>query len=51
VVVCGDTTPHWDSDEELELLCEITGQLDPVIPIHWVTGNHDVKPDIFRRTS
>ena len=50
VVVCGDMIQHWDSDEELGLVREIAGQLDPTIPIHWVPGNHDVAPDTFRPT-
>jgi 3',5'-cyclic AMP phosphodiesterase CpdA len=51
VVVCGDMVQHWDSDEELGLLREIAGELDPEIPLHWVPGNHDVAPDTFSPTA
>jgi 3',5'-cyclic AMP phosphodiesterase CpdA len=51
LVVCGDMVQQWESDDELSLLRTVVGRLDLSIPIHWVSGNHDVAPDTFRPTS
>ena len=42
VVVCGDMIHHTGDDAEIAELFRITDMLDESIPIHWVSGNHDV---------
>ena len=42
VVVCGDMVHHTGDDSEIAELFRVTAKLDAGIPIHWVSGNHDV---------
>ncbi len=42
VVVCGDMIHNMGDDAEMAELFRITEKLDERIPIHWVSGNHDV---------
>ena len=42
VVVCGDMIHHTGDDAEISELFRISRMLDDSIPIHWVSGNHDV---------
>ena len=42
VVVCGDMIHHTGDDSEIAELFRITAMLEDGIPIHWVSGNHDV---------
>ena len=42
VVVCGDMIHNTGDDAEISELFRITDMLNDSIPIHWVSGNHDV---------
>ena len=42
VVVCGDMIHHTGDEAEIAELFRITDMLDDSIPVHWVSGNHDV---------
>ena len=42
VVVCGDMIHDTGDDAETAELFRITSMLDDRIPVHWVSGNHDV---------
>ena len=42
VVVCGDMIHNTGDDAEIAELFRITDMLDDGIPVHWVSGNHDV---------
>ena len=42
VVVCGDMIHNTGDNAEIAELFRITDMLDDGIPVHWVSGNHDV---------
>ena len=42
VVVCGDMVHDTGNEAEIAELFRITATLDEGIPLHWVSGNHDV---------
>ena len=42
VVVCGDMVHDTGDDAEIAELFRVTAKLDAGIPLHWVSGNHDV---------
>lgn len=42
VVVCGDMVHHTGDEAEIAELFRITEMLEDGIPLHWVSGNHDV---------
>ena len=42
VVVCGDMIHNTGDESEMAELFRITENLDDGIPVHWVSGNHDV---------
>ena len=42
VVVCGDMVHHTGDEAEIAELFRITETLEDGIPLHWVSGNHDV---------
>ena len=42
VVVCGDMIHDTGDEAEIAELFRITATLDDGIPLHWVSGNHDV---------
>jgi predicted phosphodiesterase len=42
VVMCGDMVNDPNDQSQLDELFRITALLDTDIPIHWVSGNHDV---------
>lgn len=42
VVVCGDMIHDTGDDAEIAELFRITENLNDGIPVHWVSGNHDV---------
>jgi 3',5'-cyclic AMP phosphodiesterase CpdA len=42
VVMCGDMVNDPSDQNQLDELFRITALLDADIPIHWVSGNHDV---------
>jgi 3',5'-cyclic AMP phosphodiesterase CpdA len=47
VIVCGDVLQDWDSDDQARLALEIADGIDADIPLHWVSGNHDIAPDTY----
>ena len=51
VVMGGDMVDDPASEEQLEELLRITGELDASIPMFWVPGNHDIAPDTVQPTS
>ncbi len=51
VVVGGDMVDDPTSEDQLRELLDITGRLDPQIPVKWVPGNHDVAFDTLAPTS
>ncbi len=42
VVVCGDMIHNTGDETEIAELFRITAMLEDSIPVHWVSGNHDV---------
>lgn len=42
VVMCGDMVNNADNQDEIDELFRVTSLLNKNIPIHWVSGNHDV---------
>ena len=42
VVVCGDMIHNTGDEDEIAELFRITTMLEDGIPLHWVSGNHDV---------
>ena len=42
VVTCGDIVMDWDSQAQADEAHRIAGELNPGIPMNWVSGNHDL---------
>ncbi len=51
VVMGGDMVDSSNDLDQLETLRDITSQLDPEIPMHWVAGNHDAAADALVPTA